>query len=390
MVSGITAIVAVATYSGFNQEDSILLNQAAIDRGLFRSFAYKTIVAEEKKRSANSYENIGIPPKEIRCKSYNYQKLDSSGIIYEGKKVLAGDVIIGKIITKSQKSSGEQCIDNSIVVKTGEEGIIDKVFITTTPDGYRLVKIKIRNLRIPEIGDKFASRHAQKGTCGMILRTEDMPFTEDGTVPDIIINPHAFPSRMTINYFLEALGSKSAIHKGIERDCTAFSESSTNIINHLYKELGDLGFNSNGYETMSSGYTGEQLSAKIFVGPVYYQRLKHLVGDKIHARDYGNVQSLTRQPLEGRSRDGGLRFGEMERDCMISHGVSGFLKERLFDMSDSFAINLCDKCGQITTSTTECHVCQHDVVKPTAIPYACKLLFQELGAMGIKIALKPE
>ena len=390
MVSGITAIVAVACYSGFNQEDSILLNKAAVDRGLFRSFAFKTIVAEEKKRSANSYENIAIPPVDIRSKSYNYQKLDSSGIIYEGKKVSAGDVVIGKVITKSTKTSGEQRIDNSIVIKQGEEGVIDKVFITYTPDGYRLVKIKIRNLRIPEIGDKFASRHAQKGTCGMILKTEDMPFTEDGTVPDIIINPHAFPSRMTINYFLEALGSKSAIHKGIERDCTAFSESSTNIINTLYKELGDLGYTSNGYETMSSGYTGEQLSAKIFVGPVYYQRLKHLVGDKIHARDYGNVQSLTRQPLEGRSRDGGLRFGEMERDCMISHGVSGFLKERLFDMSDAFAVNLCESCGQITTSTKECHCCQHDVVKPTSIPYACKLLFQELSSMGIKIALKPE
>lgn len=317
MVSGITAIVAVACYSGFNQEDSILLNRAAVDRGLFRSFAFKTIVAEEKKRSANSYENITIPSPEIRSKSYNYQKLDSTGIIFEGKKVTAGDVIIGKVITKSMKTTGEQHVDNSIVIKPGEEGVIDKVFITYTPDGYRLVKIKIRNQRIPEIGDKFASRHAQKGTCGMILNTEDMPYTQDGTVPDIIINPHAFPSRMTINYFLEALGSKSAIHKGIERDCTAFSESSTNIINHLYQELGDMGYTSNGYETMSSGYTGEQLDAKIFVGPVYYQRLKHLVGDKIHARDYGNVQSLTRQPLEGRSRDGGLRFGEMERDCLF-------------------------------------------------------------------------
>jgi DNA-directed RNA polymerase II subunit RPB2 len=390
MVSGITAIVAIASYSGFNQEDSILINQAAVDRGMFRSFAFKTIVAEEKKRSANSYENIGIPPSEIRCKSNNYQKLDSRGIIYEGKKVSAGDVVIGKIITKSTKAGGDNFVDNSIVIKIGEEGVIDKVFITQTPDGYRLVKIKIRTLRIPEIGDKFASRHAQKGTCGMILRPEDMPFTQDGTTPDIIINPHAFPSRMTINFFLESLGSKSSIHKGTERDCTAFSKSSTNIINDLYKELGDLGYTSNGYETMSSGYTGEQLEAKIFIGPVYYQRLKHLVGDKIHARDYGNVQSLTRQPLEGRSRDGGLRFGEMERDCMISHGVSRFLKERLFDMSDPFAINLCDKCGHIATTRHECHVCQHDIVKPTAIPYACKLLFQELTAMGIKISLKPE
>ena len=389
MISGINAIVAIACYTGFNQEDSILLNQGAVDRGLFRSFVYKTTVAEEKKRSANSYENICIPPNDVRCKSYNYQKLDKVGIIPEGKKVQSGDVLIGKVITKSTKTAGEQLVDNSIVVKHGEEGVIDKVFITTTPDGYKLVKIKIRHLRIPEVGDKSATRHAQKGTCGAILRQEDMPFTAEGITPDIVINPHAFPSRMTINFFLESLGAKSAIHKGIERDCTAFSESSTDIVSYLYKELGELGYESNGYESMCNGYTGEPMPAKIFIGPVYYQRLKHLVADKIHARDYGNVQSLTRQPLEGRSRDGGLRFGEMERDCMISHGVSGFLKERLFDMSDAFAVNLCAKCGHITTSNRECHVCKHDVVKSTAIPYACKLLFQELIAMGIKVSLKP-
>ena len=392
MVSGINAIVAIATYTGFNQEDSILINQAAVDRGLFRSFVYKTIVAEEKKRSANSYENIMIPPPASRMKSCNYQKLDANGIIKEGSRVTAGDVIIGRVINKTSKTSSteNQCVDNSIAIKYGEEGTIDKVFITTTPDGYKLVKIKIRNQRIPEIGDKFASRHAQKGTCGMILRSEDMPFTEEGIVPDIIINPHCLPSRMTINLFLESLGSKSGIHKGKFRDCTAFSESSTNIVSKLYKELGELGYESNGYERMYSGYSGVPLTAKIFIGPVYYQRLKHLVGDKIHARDYGNVQSLTRQPLEGRSRDGGLRFGEMERDCMISHGVSAFLKERLYDMSDAFKINVCGCCGNITTSSKECHVCNNDNVKLTNIPYACKLLFQELIAMGLKVAIKPE
>jgi len=389
MVSGINAIVAIACYSGFNQEDSILINQAALDRGLFRSFVFKTIVAEEKKRSANSYENIGIPSQDIRIKSYNYQKLDKYGIIPEGTRVTAGDVIVGKIINKTTKNAGENSIDNSITIKCGEEGIIDKVFISITPDGYRLVKIKIRHLRIPEIGDKFASRHAQKGTCGMILQTEDMPFTSEGVVPDIIINPHALPSRMTINMFLESLGAKSAGHKGVYRDCTAFSESSTNIVNFLYKELGDLGYEANGYEQMFSGQSGEPLNAKIFIGPVYYQRLKHLVGDKIHARDYGNVQSLTRQPLEGRSRDGGLRFGEMERDCMISHGVSAFLKERLFTMSDAYSLNVCSKCGNYSSSPKECNICKHDSVKQTAIPYACKLLFQELMAMGVKISLKP-
>ena len=363
MPSGINAIVAIASYTGFNQEDSVLLNQNSIDKGLFRSFVYKTIMAEEKKRAASSFENITVPPESVRIKSYNYQKLDKNGIIYEGKKVKIGDVIIGKIINKSNKSTGEQVIDNSIVIKHGEEGVIDKVFISVTPDGYKLVKVKIRSQRIPEIGDKFASRHAQKGTCGMVLKHEDMPFTQDGIVPDIVVNPHALPSRMTINMFLECLGSKSAVHKGIFRDCTAFSESSTGIVDHLMKELGDLGFEDNGFQTMYSGYTGEEINAKIFIGPIYYQRLKHLVADKIHARDSGNVQSLTRQPLEGRSREGGLRFGEMERDCMISHGVSAFLKERLFNMSDKYCVNLCADCGQIVVTDKQCKVCGSDNIK---------------------------
>ena len=283
----------------------------------------------------------------------------------------------------------EEKKDCSVIIKIGEEGIVDKVFMTTTPDGYKLIKIKIRSQRIPEVGDKFASRAAQKGTCGMIFPHEDMPFTHNGIVPDIIINPHCIPSRMTINQLMECIGAKASAINGGKRYCTPFTSYSTDVVDELCDELHHSGFEKHGKETMYSGFTGEELEAKIFIGPVYYQRLKHLVHDKIHARDYGNVQSLTRQPLEGRSRDGGLRFGEMERDAMISHGVSKFLNERLFDMSDPYSLTLCSKCGTIANDMTECNNCKNDILKDTNIPYACKLLFQELMAMGIKISLLP-
>ena len=198
------------------------------------------------------------------------------------------DIIIGRVITKTKHEKNNKT-DSSISVKHGEEGIVDKVYISKTPDGYSLIKIKIRSQRIPEIGDKFASREAQKGTCGMIFNQEDMPFTEEGLTPDIIINPHCIPSRMTINQLLECVGAKSSIMNMKFRDCTAFSESSVNIIEKMQKELEAHGYQNNGYETMTSGFTGEQMTAKIFIGPVYYQRLKHLVKDKIHARDNGNV-----------------------------------------------------------------------------------------------------
>ena len=388
MPSGINAIVAILCCSGYNQEDSIILNKASVDRGMFRSFAYRTVVGDERKRGSNSFETIETPESNIRIKPYNYNKLGKNGIIRKGDIVNQGDVLIGRVITKNNKTSGDVKTDSSIVAKHGEEGIVDKVFITNTCEGYKLVKIKLRSQRIPEVGDKFASREAQKGTCGAILNPEDMPFTDEGIVPDIIVNPHCIPSRMTINYILECLGSKSGAIKSQYRDCTAFSENSTNIIHHLQKELSECGFDKNGSEVMYSGITGQQLKAKVFFGSVYYQRLKHLVGDKIHARAQGNVQSLTRQPLEGRSRDGGLRFGEMERDCMISHGTSRLLRERLFDMSDPYKLPVCRKCGEIVSNLEECQFCKSDEIGKTDFPYACKLLFQELMAMNIKISIK--
>ena len=321
---------------------------------------------------------------------YNYQKLDERGIIQIGERVEEGDVLVGRVMSHIKKSGENVETDTSVIARKGEDGVVDKVFISKSPSGYFLVKVKMRNLRIPEIGDKFASRHAQKGTCGMVFRQEDMPFSADGIVPDIIMNPHAIPSRMTINWLLECLGGKSGVIKDEVRYATPFTSHSTNAVGNLRDKLRDCGFNQNGNEILYNGFTGEPLKVDIFMGPVYYQRLKHLVKDKIHARDHGNVQSLTRQPLEGRSRNGGLRFGEMERDCIISHGASAFLKERLFDMSDPYAMNLCTKCGEIASSDKTCRKCKHDRLQKTAVPYAFKLLMQELMAIGMKISIMPQ
>ena len=249
MGSGINVIVAICCYTGFNQEDSVIINKSAIDKGLFRSYVYKTISTCERRINNSSFEKICIPDLDIRNKVNCYTKLDKDGLIRIGEKVVIGDIIIGKIITKNKNSITTQ-IDTSISVKQGETGIVDKVYIINTPDGYKLIKVKIRSLRIPEVGDKFASREAQKGTCGMIFSQEDMPFSDSGMVPDVIINPHCIPSRMTINQLLECIGAKSSVTKGTFRDCTAFSDNSTNIIDTLQSELEKCGYNNTGNEVL--------------------------------------------------------------------------------------------------------------------------------------------
>ena len=230
---------------------------------------------------------------------------------------------------------------------------------------------------------------AQKGTTGMILPSIDLPFSaETGIVPDIVINSHCIPSRMTINQLMETVLGKSCAIEGTFGDATPFGENSRGIAQSLCDRLLSHGFEPHGEEMMINGQTGEFLEARMFMGPTFYQRLKHLVGDKIHARSQGNVTTLTRQPLEGRSRDGGLRFGEMERDCMIAHGASQFLKERLFLQSDPYSVVVCNECGQITPKVNECTSCDCDEVTRVHLPFASKLLLQELGAMNIKTAIR--
>ena len=389
--SGQQVIVAIASHSGYNQEDSLLFNKGAIDRGLFLATIYHTEKDEDKKLFGN--EEIRCKPDKSNTKNMkfaNYDKLDSNGIIKENTLIEDRDIIIGKVLpikenkndfTKTMKYS-----DESISFRTHEESYVDKNYIETNGDGYNFCKVRIRNYRKPVIGDKFSSRHGQKGTIGNIIPEEDMPFTADGLKPDIIINPHAIPSRMTIAQLKETLLGKVLLQLGLFGDGTSFGEFE---ISSIIDKLNDLGYESKGNELMYNALTGEQLTMNIFIGPAFYQRLKHMVNDKQHSRSIGPMVNLTRQPAEGRARDGGLRFGEMERDCMISHGASRFTKGRIFDASDAYSTFVCAKCGSIAAFNNKehihhCNMCSNRTdFKYIEIPYACKLMFQELITMNI-------
>ncbi|KAM0688034.1 DNA-dependent RNA polymerase II [Conglomerata obtusa] len=394
--AGQNAIVAIACYSGYNQEDSIIMNQSSINRGLFRSFFYRTYTDQENARP-NVEEKFCIPIRGevMRMKNLNYNKIEEDGIIGVGMRVTGDDVLIGKVkksknkddkanlyannnINNNDENLTHTIYDCSTPMRSTESGIIDTVMVSER-DGYKFVKVKVRSSRIPQMGDKFASRHGQKGTIGITLRQEDMPFSSQGLIPDIIINPHAIPSRMTIGHLIECLSGKLSALQAKEGDATPFNNVTVDSIS---EELIKYGYNSRGFEVFYCGYTGRKLKAQIFVGPTYYQRLKHMVDDKIHARARGPVQILTRQPVEGRSRDGGLRFGEMERDCIISHGAAMFLRERLFEVSDAYTISVCSRCGYMQSGV--CRSCGVEV-KEVDVPYAFKLLIQELNAMGISV-----
>ena len=393
MPAGDNLIVAIATHTGFNMEDSMIINRSSIERGLFHSTFYRTYVAEEKKNmSALAEEKFCIPDANkcsgIRTGGYNH--LNENGIVRENTHVKGNDIIIGKmtpIINKHSSSKKDiKYKDSSTQLRYNEEGIIDRVEMTHTADGYKLAKVKIRTIKIPEIADKAASRHGQKGTIGLILDEEDMPFTEDGVIPDIIINTHALPSRMTIAQLIECTLSKYGAMKGKFMDGTPFEDLAHDV---LAKELETIGFEQSGYETMYNGETGEQMKTKIYIGPTYYQKLKHMVSEKMHARTRGPVQMLTHQPAEGRSRDGGLRFGEMEGNGMVSHGLAHFFKEKTFENSDKFYAHTCKKCGNIANVNTDtdlmkCNVCETSTeFQQINLPYASKLLFSEVMTMGI-------
>ncbi|KAI9842564.1 MAG: DNA-dependent RNA polymerase II [Sclerophora amabilis] len=394
--AGQNAIVAIACYSGYNQEDSVIMNQSSIDRGLFRSLFFRAYTDQEKRVGMTSLESFEKPMRSdtLKLKHGTYDKLDEDGIIAPGVRVSGEDIIIGKTapIAADTEELGQRTKlhvkrDISTPLRTTENGIVDQVLVTTNADGLRFVKVRMRTTKVPQIGDKFASRHGQKGTIGITYRQEDMPFTREGIVPDLIINPHAIPSRMTIAHLIECQLSKVSSLKGLEGDATPFTDVTVDSVSRLLREHG---YNSRGFEVMYNGHTGKKLVAQVFLGPTYYQRLRHMVDDKIHARARGPVQIMTRQPVEGRARDGGLRFGEMERDCMISHGASAFLKERLFEVSDPFRVHVCDICGLMTPVANlkknhfECRPCKNKTkISQIHIPYAAKLLFQELASMNI-------
>lgn len=352
--AGQNAIVAIACYSGYNQEDSVIMNQSSIDRGLFRSLFYRAYVDTEKRVGMTVLEKFEKPLRSetLKLKHGTYDKLDDDGLVAPGVRVSGDDVIIGKTtpIAPDAEEMGQRTKnhikkDASTPLRSTENGIVDKVLLSTNSEGLKFVKVRMRTTKVPQIGDKFASRHGQKGTIGITYRQEDMPFTSEGVVPDLIINPHAIPSRMTIAHLIECQLSKVSSLRGYEGDATPFTEITVDSVSKLLREHG---YQSRGFEVMYNGHTGRKLVVQVFLGPTYYQRLRHMVDDKIHARARGPVQILTRQPVEGRARDGGLRFGEMERDCMISHGASAFLRERLFEVSDAFRVHICDICGLMT------------------------------------------
>jgi len=399
--SGSQIHVAIMTHTGYNQEDSVLINKGAIDRGLFLTTIYHTEKDEDKNIIRD--EIIRCKPDATKTKGIkfgNYDKLNSRGFIPENELVENRDVIIAKIIPiKENRNDPTKVIkyeDQSKIFRTTEETYIDKNYTGRNGDGYNFAKVRVRTLRKPVLGDKFASRSAQKGTVGNIIPECDMPFTKNGLRPDIILNPHAIPSRMTIGQLKETLLGKVLIELGMFGDGTSFGNLDIKTIS---EELQKLGYESYGNEVMYNGLTGEQLEMNIFFGPVFYQRLKHMVNDKQHSRSIGPMVNLTRQPAEGRSRDGGFRVGEMERDVLIAHGISRFCRERLFEVSDKYSVHVCKKCGMIASyndgnknhmysnSDFTVHLCKTCDNKTdfalVEMPYAYKLMSQELQTINV-------
>jgi DNA-directed RNA polymerase II subunit RPB2 len=396
MPCGQNVTVAIMTYTGYNQEDSIMINRGALDRGLFRSIFYRTYKDEERKnQSSGEEEKFCKPDTDItkQMKHANYSKLDELGFVPENTYVDADDILIGKVVpirvpTGIVVPAGSKRLrDVSRTIRNNETGWVDKIFKNRNGEGYSFVKVRVRQDRIPEIGDKFSSRHGQKGTCGMILNPEDMPQTSTGIIPDIIINPHCIPSRMTIAQFMETLLGKVACELGFLGDGSPFNEVTLEKLTSIMRD--QLGLEPYGNEILYNGFNGKMMNTSIFVGPVYYQRLRHCSADKIHSRSSGPLVMLTRQPAEGRAREGGLRFGEMERDCVIAHGISEFTKERFMECSDLFRCHSCRDCGSIIISNPKesiwsCRGCGNTTnFSPIEIPYAYKLLLQELETMNI-------
>ncbi len=389
--SGGQVIVAIMTHSGYNQEDSILFNKGSIDRGLFQATIYHTEKDEDKKIHGDEEIRCRPDPSKTKGMKYgNYDKVGSDGVIPENTLVENRDIIIAKVLPIKEARNDHTKVmkyeDQSRIYRTKEEAYIDKNYMERNGEGYNVCKVRVRTVRKPVIGDKFSSRHGQKGTIGNIIPEEDMPFLANGCKPDLIINPHAIPSRMTIAQLKETLLGKVLLELGLFGDGTSFGKFD---IKDICGELQKVGYESKGNELMYNGLTGEQIETSVFFGPVYYQRLKHMVADKQHSRAIGPMVNLTRQPAEGRSRDGGLRYGEMERDCMCSHGASRFNKGRIYDASDAFRVHVCNRCGLIAAYNDKkhihhCRTCDNRIdFSYVELPYACKLMFQELMTMNI-------
>ena len=398
--AGQNIVVAIMTYTGYNQEDSNMINRGALDRGRYRSIFYRTYKDEERKNQSSGEEEKFCNPdsdETKHMKNAHYEKLAEDGFVPKDQFVTPDDVLIGKVVplrvaTGAVLPAGaKKQRDVSKMPRNNESGYVDKVYKNRNGEGYSFVKIRVRKDRIPEIGDKFSSRHGQKGTMGMILNPEDMPQTASGIVPDIIINPHAIPSRMTIAQLMETLLSKIGCMTGCLGDGSPFNATTVEDMATILRDK--YGMEPHGNEIMYNGYTGRMMETSIFVGPCYYQRLRHCAADKQHSRASGPLVMLTRQPAEGRARDGGLRFGEMERDCVVAHGMAEFTKERLMECSDMFSCYSCKNCGLLAIANPEqsiwaCRGCGNTTeFSHINIPYATKLLLQELETMNLSSRL---
>ena len=398
--AGQNVIVAVMSFQGFNMEDAIILNQGSIDRGLARSHYYKPIITEELRYSGGLLDEVCLPDKDIKGyrSEKDYRFLESDGIIYPEANIKEGDVVIGKTSPPRFLNSMDEYNlaassrrESSMSMAHGQKGTVDMVFLTENAEGNKLIQVRLREQRVPEMGDKFTSRHSQKGIISLLVPEVDVPFTSTGIKPDLIFSPHGIPTRMTVGHVLELLGGKVGSLGGRHVDGTLFKSEKED---DLRNELSSYGFKENGTETMYNGTTGERYDVQIYVGPMYYLRLKHQVRNKIHSRARGPVQLLTRQPTEGRLKEGGLRLGEMEKDTFIAHGASLLLKER-FD-SDKTILPISEEAGIIAVHDTrrEKYYCpvngEGAEISNVELAYAFKLILDEFKSLCIypKLSLK--
>ena len=395
--AGQNCVVAVLPFDGYNIEDAIVLSKPAVERGLGRTFFYRIYESESKQYPGGMRDNFEIPNADDNLRGYkgekSYRLLEDDGIIAVESNVLGGDILIGKTSPprfmeeyRDSSSTGPYRRDTSIGVRPSEVGTVDTIVLTQSNEGGKMYKVRIRDMRLPEIGDKFASRHGQKGVVGLLAKAEDLPYTASGVSPDVLINPHAFPSRMTVGMMMESITGKAAAIRGKKADASAFVGEKMDDVKDVMEASG---FKYSGKDIMYDGRTGKQFPVEVFIGVVYYQKLHHMVADKIHARARGQVQMLTKQPTEGRARGGGLRFGEMERDCIIAYGASMILKDRLLDESDKSEIYVCERCGLVAYHDVKqrryyCRVCgDKGKVSSVSVAYAFKLLLQEMSSLNV-------